>query len=72
MDVNMPEMDGLEATKHIRKNFQQSNQPYIIAMTADAFKEDKDKCIDAGMDNYISKPVNIENLIDALLQAKKS
>lgn len=61
MDVQMPEMDGLEATQALRK-LDGFKQPIIIAMTANAMKEDKDKCLEAGMDDYISKPVKIDTL----------
>jgi len=61
MDVQMPEMDGLEATRYIRKNF--THQPTIVAMTANAMVEDREECFNAGMDNYISKPVKLEALI---------
>jgi signal transduction histidine kinase/ligand-binding sensor domain-containing protein/CheY-like chemotaxis protein len=64
MDVQMPEMDGLEATKHIRQYC--SKQPYIIAMTANAMAEDRDACLEAGMDDYISKPVKLDVLIGML------
>ena len=62
MDIQMPEMDGLTATKCIRQDLQKENQPRIVAMTAAAMKEDRDKCIEAGMDDYIIKPVSIEDL----------
>lgn len=61
MDVQMPEMDGLEATRMIRLCL--SSQPIIIAMTANAMQGDREECISAGMDDYISKPVNIEELV---------
>ena len=61
MDVQMPVMDGLEATKVIKKKY--PVQPYIIAMTANALQEDRDRCLAAGMDDYISKPVKLEELI---------
>lgn len=64
MDMQMPEMDGLQATHKIRKNI--FSQPYIIAMTANAMEEDRKACIDAGMNDYISKPIEIQKLIDAL------
>src|SRR5690606_32447533 len=64
MDVQMPEMDGFEATKTIRQL--DRSQPYIIAMTANAMKEDKDACLEAGMDEYLSKPFKTEELKGAL------
>jgi CheY-like chemotaxis protein len=64
MDVQMPEMDGLEATRLIRKGIQQ--QPIIIAMTANAMAEDKQACLEAGMDDYMSKPVQLEELVKSL------
>ena len=64
MDVQMPEMDGFEATKTIRQL--DRPQPYIIAMTANAMKEDKDACLEAGMDEYLSKPFKTEELKGAL------
>lgn len=64
MDVQMPEMDGLEATKYIRKNF--SEQPIIVAMTANALAGDKEMCMEAGMDDYISKPIKLEWLVKTL------
>jgi signal transduction histidine kinase/CheY-like chemotaxis protein/ligand-binding sensor domain-containing protein len=60
MDVQMPEMDGLEATKNIRtKNI---TQPVIIAMTANAMQSDQEECLEAGMDDYLSKPVRVDTL----------
>ncbi|MEO6978598.1 MAG: response regulator, partial [Mucilaginibacter sp.] len=64
MDVQMPEMDGLEATRLIRKHHKR--QPVIIAMTANAMVEDREICIKAGMNDYISKPVKIDTLITML------
>jgi len=61
MDVQMPEMDGLEATRMIRLCL--SSQPVIIAMTANTMQGDREECINAGMDDYISKPVNLKELV---------
>ena len=61
MDVQMPEMDGLEATRMIRVCLE--NQPVIIAMTANAMQGDREECLRNGMDDYISKPVNLEELV---------
>ncbi|AFZ00708.1 response regulator [Calothrix sp. PCC 6303] len=58
MDVQMPEMDGLEATRQIRKEL--SKQPQIIAMTANARPEDRQECLNAGMNDYISKPIRFD------------
>ncbi|MFA7360743.1 MAG: response regulator [Candidatus Kapaibacterium sp.] len=62
MDVQMPEMDGIEATKHIVKNWEAHERPVIIAMTANVMQGDRDNCINAGMDDYLSKPVIIEDV----------
>jgi CheY-like chemotaxis protein len=67
MDMLMPEVDGLQATKIIRETM--GVQPQIIAMTANAFPEDRISCLEAGMDDYISKPIRIEVLIELLKQA---
>jgi len=64
MDVQMPEMDGLEATKMIRVCL--SDQPVIIAVTANTLQGDREECLRAGMDDYISKPVNLEALVNLL------
>jgi CheY-like chemotaxis protein len=64
MDVQMPEMDGLEATRMIRLCL--STQPVIIAMTANAMNGDRDACLAAGMDDYLSKPVNLNELVELL------
>jgi len=65
MDVQMPEMDGLEATRQIRRSTS-GPQPRIIAMTANVMKEDQDACFAAGMDDYVSKPIQVEALVSAL------
>jgi signal transduction histidine kinase/CheY-like chemotaxis protein len=66
MDVHMPEMDGLEATTMIRSERRRSRRPYIIALTAAAMPEDEEKCMAAGMDDFITKPVRIPDLINVL------
>ncbi|MBC7879630.1 MAG: GAF domain-containing protein [Anaerolineales bacterium] len=69
MDVQMPEMDGLEATRDIRK-LTQVRQPRIIAMTANAMQGDREQCIAAGMDDYIAKPIHVDELVGALLKTQ--
>ncbi|QEQ00203.1 response regulator [Thermosynechococcus sp. CL-1] len=70
MDMQMPEMDGITATREVINLFQQLNQPRprIIAMTANAMESDRQLCLDAGMDDYVSKPINLEDLVRALRQ----
>ena len=68
MDCQMPEMDGYEATKIIRDNYsavQNHNIP-IIAMTANAMKGDREKCLEAGMDDYVAKPINVKKLSEVI------
>jgi CheY-like chemotaxis protein len=72
MDVQMPEMDGLEATREVRRSFNPVCQPRIIALTADAMKEDRERCLAAGMDDYVSKPIQVNELIGALNRAPLS
>ncbi|MDR1869163.1 MAG: response regulator [Treponema sp.] len=67
MDLQMPEMDGYEATQKIRAlNVPQAQTIRIIAMTANVFREDIERCLEAGMDNHIGKPLDFEELIDKL------
>ena len=69
MDIQMPDMDGEEATIEIRRSFLPNHQPRIIAMTANALKSDRDKYITSGMDDYIIKPFKIEELVRALIES---
>lgn len=69
MDAQMPEMDGLEATRRIRANYPEDEQPYIIAMTAGATEIDRERCANAGMDGFVAKPVKVPALKAALAQA---
>ena len=62
----MPVMDGFEATKQIRKL--DIAQPYIVALTANAFKEDEEKCIASGMDAFLSKPLDVSKVARILQQ----
>jgi signal transduction histidine kinase/DNA-binding response OmpR family regulator len=67
MDMQMPEMDGLEATRRIREEFPADRQPVIIAMTANAMDSGKQECLAAGMNDYISKPI-LPETVEAALQ----
>ncbi len=69
MDIQMPEMDGLEATRRFRAVAGVDLPPYILALTANARKEDYDACLAAGMQDYLSKPVRGEDLMAALARA---
>jgi CheY-like chemotaxis protein len=66
MDVQMPVMDGLAATRLIRDQSKRIGKPIIIALTADAMPEDRDKCMRAGMDDYLSKPISSKRLTEML------
>ena len=71
MDIKMPEMDGITAAKVIRK-LRPENGPKIIAITAFALGGDREKCLEAGINDYISKPVKISDLVDVLRKCKLS
>ena len=67
MDVQMPEMDGYAATRAIRAlDVPRSMTIPIIAMTANVFREDIEKCLDAGMNGHIGKPCNVDNILEQL------
>jgi CheY-like chemotaxis protein/HPt (histidine-containing phosphotransfer) domain-containing protein len=70
MDVQMPEMDGLEATRRICHRWPRAARPFIIATTADAMQGDREKCLNAGMDDYVTKPVQVAALVEALKRVR--
>ncbi|MBE9128723.1 MULTISPECIES: response regulator [unclassified Coleofasciculus] len=70
MDVQMPEMDGLQASRVICQEWSETERPRIIAMTAGAMEGDRDKCLAAGMSDYISKPIRLEAVVKALRQCR--
>lgn len=70
LDVQMPEMDGLEAAGHIRRMWTDAERPRIIGMTALAMEGDRERCLAAGMDDYITKPIRREALEDALARCQ--
>jgi len=63
MDVEMPEMDGLTATQRIRQERDNALQPWIIAVTAYSMRGDRERCLESGMNGYISKPIHLEELV---------
>src|SRR6185436_5862075 len=72
MDVQMPEMDGLEASRRITARWPNGGRPRIVAMTANAMQGDREACLAAGMDDYVVKPIRVDALVEALLQVKAS
>jgi PAS domain S-box-containing protein len=70
MDVQMPEMDGLEATRQICTCWPAGGRPRIIAMTASAMQGDREMCLAAGMDDYVSKPIRVDELVQALARCQ--
>jgi signal transduction histidine kinase/CheY-like chemotaxis protein/PAS domain-containing protein len=70
MDIQMPEMDGLTATRSLRQEFPAARQPRVVAMTANAMQGDREMCLAAGMDDYVSKPIRIDDLVDALSKSR--
>jgi signal transduction histidine kinase/DNA-binding response OmpR family regulator len=71
MDLQMPELDGIDATKQIIAEQPPHRRPRIIALTANAFEEDRQRCLAAGMDDYMSKPLKTDTLEAALLMARR-
>ncbi len=70
MDVQMPELDGLDATRRIVERWPAETRPHIIAMTANALPEDREACFAAGMNDYVAKPIRAEELAAALKRAR--
>ena len=66
MDVQMPELDGLDATRRICAALPPEKRPRIVAMTANAMQGDREMCIAAGMEDYITKPIRVNELVGAL------
>ena len=72
MDIQMPEMDGFEATRLIRERYPSHEQPLIVAMTAHAVHGYRERCLEAGMDDYVSKPIKLESLRAILERIEKA
>jgi len=69
MDVQMPELDGLQASRRIVARWPDAaKRPRIIAMTANAMQGDREECLAAGMDDYVTKPIRVDALVEALLK----
>ncbi|MGZ5768655.1 MAG: response regulator, partial [Caldimonas sp.] len=66
MDVQMPELDGLDATRRICAMIDPAKRPRIVAMTANAMQGDREMCLEAGMDDYLTKPIRVDRLVEAL------
>jgi CheY-like chemotaxis protein len=71
MDVQMPHLDGLEATRRIRQRWT-DGRPWIVAMTANAMAEDREACLAAGMDGYLAKPIRVDELAAELARVPTS
>ena len=67
MDIRMPEMDGFEAMQNVRQ--MTMDQPYIVAMTANALPSDREECLQSGMNDYISKPIYMNDIVEILKNA---
>jgi CheY-like chemotaxis protein len=71
MDVQMPEMDGFEASREINRRWPGERRPRIVAMTANAMQGDRELCEAAGMDDYVAKPIRVEELVAALERCRR-
>jgi CheY-like chemotaxis protein len=69
MDVHMPEMDGVEATRHVRSDLPADQQPQVIALTADGRRESREEILAEGMNDYVTKPIRVPELVQALIGA---
>ena len=70
MDVQTPEMDGLEASRRITSERPAGQRPRIVAMNANAMQGDREMCLAVGMDDYIAKPIRVDQLVEALMQVR--
>ena len=71
MDIQMPELDGIETTEAIYQEWGKTNRPYIIAMTANAMQSNRDECLSVGMDDFIPKPVKLEAIVESIQLVQK-
>jgi GAF domain-containing protein/CheY-like chemotaxis protein/HPt (histidine-containing phosphotransfer) domain-containing protein len=70
-DVQMPEMDGLEATRRILERWPEGERPWIVAMTAEAMSGDRERCLEAGMNDYVAKPIRVDELVAAITRTPR-
>ncbi|MCB9706254.1 MAG: response regulator [Myxococcales bacterium] len=71
MDVQMPELDGLAATRELRDELPRARQPFVVALTAHSSDHDRRRCFEAGMDDYLSKPIRLDRLASTLARAPR-
>jgi CheY-like chemotaxis protein/HPt (histidine-containing phosphotransfer) domain-containing protein len=70
-DVQMPEMDGLEATRRIVARWSAAERPWIVGVTAEAMQGDRERCLEAGMDDYVTKPIRAQELVAAITRVPR-